>query len=147
MPASGEVWSHPNFYVDGATGESLTKYLLVLAVRPDGDIVYRLLTSRDYNRVIAPACVQSGDRPGYYLGVPQPGGTLKRPTWLDLREVESDYDSADFKRLSQTGVLRMIHAVPLELLCPALSCAAYAQDTTKAQKGHIMQSRASLGCA
>jgi hypothetical protein len=119
---------------------------LVLAVRADGDIVYRLLTSREYHRVREPACVQSGDRPGYFMGIPQPVGALNRATWLDLREVEDDYDSVEFRKLEKASVLEKVHTVPLDVLCPALSCAAYAQDTTRAQKNCIMQSRASLGC-
>lgn len=146
MPVVGEVWAHRNFYTDGETGELLTKYLLVLAVRADGDIIYRLLTSRAYNRVPEPTCVQSGDRPGYFLSVPQPTGQLNRPTWLDLREIEDDYDAAVFDRLKNDETLQQIHAIPPAELCHALLCAAYAQDTTRAQKNHIMNARAAMGC-
>lgn len=50
MPAVGEIWRHAQFYPDPDTGELLPKFLLVLAVRGDGDVVYRLLTSRAHGR-------------------------------------------------------------------------------------------------
>ena len=147
MPAVGEVWAHPDYYVDPDTGESLTKYMLILAVNPaNGDLIFRLLTSRDYNRPNVPACIHSGDRPGFYLGVPQPQGTLCKDTWLDLREQEDDFDARDFARMAAIGKLALIHTLAKNLLCHALMCAAYAQDTTKGQTRHIMNTRDTLGC-
>lgn len=146
MPSVGEVWSHKDFYTDGSTGELLTKFLLVLAIRPDGDIVYRLLTSREYNRTRAPACLHDGDRPGFYLGIPQPAGMLNKDTWLDLRE-EEDFDAKKFSDFTAAGILQQVHVIDAAHLCPALACAAYAQDTTKSQKNHIMAAREALRCA
>jgi len=145
MPTVGDVWSHKDFYVDSATGEFLTKYLLVLAVRPDGDIVYRLLTSREYNRTKAPTCHHEGDRPGFYLSIPQPTGLLNKETWLDLRE-EEDFDAKKFSDFAAASILQQVHMISIEQLCPALRCAAYAQDTTRSQKNHIMAARAALSC-
>lgn len=146
MPAPGEVWRHAAFYADANTGAPLTKHLLVLAIRPDRDIVYRLLTSQQYHRTSSPACCHDGDRPGYYLGIPQPGGILWKETWLDLRELEEDYDALAFSKLAATGQLSHIHTFSSAELCPALLRAAYAQDTTSAQKRHIMKTRADLKC-
>ena len=146
MPAVGEVWKHLDFYTDGETGEPLPKYLLILAIRPDGDIVHRLLTSRPYNRLEDPACSHDEDRPGYYFGVLQPLGELRKKTWLDLRELSDDYDKRDFDTFTKNAVLTLVHAIPVASLCPALSCAAYAPDTTRKQKDYIMNARAALKC-
>ena len=147
MPSVGEVWKHLNFYTDGETGELLPKYLLVLSVRANGDVVYRLLTSREYNRVRDPACYHDGDRPGYFLGIPQPNGSLNLPTWLDLREIEDDYDARDFASAIQRADLVPVCTIAHGILCPALHCAAYAQDTTRSQKDQIMLSRQALNCS
>lgn len=146
MPAVGEVWEHAGFYTDKATGAPLTKHLLVLAIRPDGDIVFRLLTSQVYNRPTNPACIQDGDRPGYFLAIPQPGGKLWKDTWLDLREMEDDFDSLIFERRVQQQQLGLVHKFSDQVMCSALACAAYADDTTKKQKQHIMDARALLNC-
>lgn len=146
MPSVGEVWKHLDFYTDGETGELLPKYLLILAIRPDGDIVHRLLTSRFYNRSDKLACDHNGDRPGYFLGVLQPAGDLNKKTWLDLRELSEDYDALQFAKLSNGLILTHVHTILPEVLCPALSCAAYAPDTTRRQKDYIMNARATLGC-
>lgn len=147
MPAVGEVWKHLDFYTDGETGELLPKYLLILAIRPDGDIVHRLLTSRPYNRVEDPACSHDEDRPGYFLGVLQPAGELGKKTWLDLRELSEDYDKREFDKCIKNTILTCVHSIPVDILCLALGCAAYAPDTTRKQKDYIMNARAVLGCA
>jgi hypothetical protein len=147
VPAVGEVWKHLDFYTNGETGELLPKYLLILAIRPDGDIVHRLLTSRPYNRVEDPACSHDEDRPGYFLGVLQPAGELGKKTWLDLRELSEDYDKREFDQCIKNTILTRVHTIPVDILCPALGCAAYAPDTTRKQKDYIMNARAVLGCA
>jgi hypothetical protein len=147
VPAVGEVWKHRDFYTDRDTGELLPKYLLVLAIRPDGDVVHRLLTSRPYNRVEDSACSHDDDRPGYFLGVLQPGGDLRLKTWLDLRELSDDYDKRDFDNFVASAKLTHAHTIPPEIMCLAMNCAARAPDTTRNQKDHIMRARDSLGCA
>lgn len=145
MAAVGDVWKHRNFYTDRETGELLPKYLLILAVHANGDITYRLLTSREYNRVTAPACVQEGDRPGYYIGIPMSVAPLNLPTWLDLRETD-DFDGKSFQAKVTASVLTLMFTLDTVILCPAMACASYAQDTTKAQKNHIMTARQTLSC-
>src|SRR5471030_2826969 len=105
----GDVWKHSQFYKDATTGELLPKYLLILAVRPDGDLVYRLLTSQAHQRPQAPACDKDGIHPGYFLGTPTPAGALCKPTWLDLREIE-DFDARDFEALTKKNILTLITA-------------------------------------
>ncbi|WP_139174719.1 hypothetical protein [Janthinobacterium lividum] len=143
MPALGEVWKHSHFYRDANTGEMLPKYLLILAVRPDGDLVYRLLTSQAHQRPHAPACDKDGVHPGYYLGTPMPMGVLCKPTWLDLREIE-DFDARDFALLTKQNVLTLVHTFHKSILYPALECAAYAPDTTPRQSKYIMTARGTL---
>ena len=146
MPAVGEVWKHENFYTDPHTGRPLPKYLVVLAVHPlSKDITYKLLTSRERDHVKVPACMQDGDRPGFYIGIPLPLPPLDLETWVDLREAE-DFDDVDFQKKVGNGVLTHIFNLDPARLCPALSCAAYAQDTTKAQKNQIMAAKEKLGC-
>lgn len=145
MVAVGEVWKHVDFYTDSDTAELLPKYLLILAVHANKDITYRLLTSRPYNRVAVPACDHNEDRPGYYIGVPQPNPPLNKETWVDLRETD-DFDALDFQKKVDNSVLTRVYNLDPAILCPTMSCAAYAQDTTKAQKNHIMQARQALGC-
>ena len=41
----GQIYRHDRFYKN-ENGEWQTKYLLVLTGSPDGDVVFRLLTSR-----------------------------------------------------------------------------------------------------
>jgi hypothetical protein len=146
MVSVGEVWEHLGFYADKETGDPLTKYLLVLAIRPDGDIVFRLLTSQEYNRPNDPACIKSGDRPGFFLGIPQPGGKLWKNTWLDLREIEDDFDALTFERRVNQKQIILTHRFSDAVMCTALSCAAYAEDTTRNQTKHIMNARAALKC-
>jgi hypothetical protein len=93
----GDVWRHSDYYKDKDTGKPLPKYLLVLSVRTDGDIVYRLLTSRQNSRPTDPVCYHGTPYPGYYLGIPMPSGLLNSETWLDLRELSEDFDSLDFE--------------------------------------------------
>ena len=45
----GQIYRHDRFYKN-ENGEWQTKYLLVLTGSPDGDVVFRLLTSRAHGR-------------------------------------------------------------------------------------------------
>ena len=146
MPAVGEIWRHAHFYPDPDTGELLPKFLLVLAVRGDGDVVYRLLTSRAHGRPTIPPCNHNPPYPSFFLGVITPGGQLPLDTWLDLREVEDDYDALEFAEDAGKGVLTFVDNLPLHVLCAALACAAYAPDTLKRQKNSIMDAKQALGC-
>lgn len=146
MPVVGEIWRHARFYPDPDTGELLPKFLLVLAVRGDEDVVYRLLTSRAHGRPMIPPCNHNPPYPSFFLGVITPGGQLPLDTWLDLREIEDDYDAREFADDVDVGVLTFVERLPLPVLCAALACAAYAPDTLKRQKNSIMDAKQALGC-
>lgn len=146
MPVVGEIWRHASFYTDQDTGESLPKFLLVLAMHGNGDVVYRLLTSRPHGRPTAPPCNHNAPYPSHFLGILTPEGPLHLNTWLDLREVEDDFDALEFARGIRNQILALVYKLPIELLCPALACAAYAPDTSKRQKNSIMNARQALGC-
>ena len=146
MPTVGEFWRHAHFYPDPDTGELLPKFLLVLAVRSDGDVVYRLLTSRARGRPMIPPCNHNPPYPSFFLGVITPGGQLLLDTWLDLREVEDDYDALEFAEDVGNGALTFVDNLPLNVLCAVLACAAYAPDTLKRQKNSIMDAKQALGC-
>lgn len=142
MAAVGEVWRHDRFYLDRTTGEMLTKYMMVLAVR-GGDIVVRLLTSRRNGRSVMPECSHADPYPGHYLGVL--GGELAKDSWLDLRSLD-DFDVAYFYNKQQAGQMEHVHTLNGPALCSALLCAANADDTTRRQRDAIFDSRYRLGC-
>lgn len=146
MPTPGDVWSHASFYRHDETNEPLRKFLLILALRADGDVVYRLLTSRQHGRPTNPTCFHGAPYPGFYLGVPMVGGLIGCETWLDLREMEDDFDAVHFRQLAVAGVLTLVHTMLGREFCSSLSCAANAQDTTKRQRNAILDARQSLNC-
>lgn len=137
----GEVWAHDAYYLDGDTFRK--KYLLALAVLPGGDVVYRLLTSRQNSRPTDPACFHGLPYPAYYLGVL--GRGLDKDSWLDLRECE-DLDSYEFSKLYREGVLWHVGLLTKEQLCEALACVANADDTTGRQRRALLDSRTAIGC-
>jgi hypothetical protein len=139
MMKIGEVWSHDAYYLDG--DEFKKKYLLALAVMPDGDIVYRLTTSRQLSRPTHPPCYHGDPYPGFYLGVL--GNGLDKESWLDLRECE-DMDSYEFAKLYREGAIGRVTSLHTELFISALDCAANAQDTTKRQRNAMLASKDAL---
>lgn len=133
MPNPGEIWRDSEYYPDAETGEFLPKFLLVVGVRPaDGDVVYKLLTSKAHGRPQEPTCFHGFPYPGYFLGI------LRTPllplnTWVDLRESE-EYDRRDFDRFQQRGRLDYVHTLPQETFIDAARCVAGAPDTLKRQR-------------
>ena len=63
----GQIYRHDRFYKN-ENGEWQTKYLLVLTGSPDGDVVFRLLTSRAHCRRENPRCYHGDPYPGFFLG-------------------------------------------------------------------------------
>lgn len=137
----GEIHHHRRFYADRETGELRGKFLLVLAVTHGGDIVVRLLTSRQHGRPKTPPCFQGDPYPGFHFGVL--GGPLNRETWLDLRPAD-DIDPFMAERDRRKGDLELTSAIPHALLRPAAECVAGARDTTRAQERAIRDFLASL---
>jgi len=130
----GEIHFRRNFYADPDTGEMRGKYLLVLAHLPGGDIVFRLLTSRPHGRPETPRCYHGDPYPSFFLGIP--GGSLDRPTWVDLRGSD-DYDSASALRDGKQGILTPTSTLDALTLREVLACVAAANDTTRLQERAI----------
>jgi hypothetical protein len=138
----GRVYRHARYYRDAA-GDWKVKYLLVLAGTPGSDVVYRLLTSRAHGRPRSPPCWHGDPYPGFYLG--RLGGPLSADSWLSLQQAD-DFDGPAFLAALRDGLLAQVADLPLALLCPAMDCAATADDTTRQQEGCIRDARTVLGC-
>jgi hypothetical protein len=137
---SGEIYRIPDFYLDPDTGELRSKYLLVLAIYPHGDLVARLLTSRRHGRPENPACFQGTPYPGFFLGVP--GAPLTEPTWIDLRAFE-DIDGLDMaNRIAHGATLTL--SLPQRLLMDVMVCVAGADDTTRGQEEALRDALAKM---
>lgn len=130
----GEIHLHRRFYADPETGELRGKFLLALAITRSGDIVVRLLTSRQHGRPKSPPCFHGDPYPCFYFGVL--GGRFARESWLDLRAAD-DIDPFLGQRAHKKGDLDLVTALPLDLLRPAAECVAGALDTTRAQEQAI----------
>lgn len=136
MIKAGEVWSYDAYYLDG--DEFKRKYLLALFVAASGDVVHRLLTSRQHGRPMDPSCFHGMPYPGFYLGIL--GNELGKESWLDLRECD-DMDSYEFAKLFREGVLKHIGTLKSDQFRDALDCAANADDTTRRQRSAILDAK------
>jgi len=141
--APGQIYRHNRFYRD-SVGQWQTKYLVVLTGTPDGDVVFRLLTSRAHGRPEQPPCYHGNPYPSFYLGYL--GGALTAKSWLDLRRYD-DYDGISFAANLTARDLSLVATLPQEILCQALDCAANADDTTRQQERLIRDQRAALRCS
>ena len=137
----GDIYRDEAFYLETSTGELKPKYLLILAAPGNDDIVFRLLTSRAHGRPETPPCYHGRPYGGYFLGVP--GSPLTEKTWIDLRPSD-DLDPAEFHRREKSGVLALVHTLPIEILMAVLECAAGADDTTRHQERHLRDTLAAL---
>ena len=137
----GYVYRHSEFYVDQVTGELKPKFLVFLALTPGGDIVARLLTSRQHGRPEKPPCYQGHPYPGFYLRVL--GGRLTTKSWVSLGYLE-DLDSTRTSALLRKGVLTEESPVPHDGVRPLLECVAGADDTTQRQERAIRDQLARL---
>jgi len=125
----GWVYRHDAFYLDREAGELKAKFLVALAHTPAGDVVARLLTSRQHSRPEAPPCFHGDPYPGFFLGVP--GGRLAVRTWVDLRALDNLDEDAVALRIRK-GVISAELAIPPATMRPLLECVAAANDTTPA---------------
>lgn len=133
---AGTILRHASFYADPQTGELKSKFLLVLTTTGGGDVVWRLLTSRQYGRPEEPRCYHGDPYPGFYLGVIDTSAGLGKKSWLDLHPLD-DGDGIDVAKLLNAGMLTVATTIPEVLLRAALECAAAADDTTLAQERAI----------
>jgi hypothetical protein len=137
----GTIYRHAAFYIHPETGEIKPKFLVALARNSAGDIVARLLTSRQHGRREHPPCFHGDPYPGYFLGIP--GGRLTQKTWVDLRQLD-DLDNDAVTRLLRKRVLTAEIGLPMELLLDLMECVAGAEDTTRLQEHSIRDELARL---
>lgn len=130
---AGDIYRDTRFYVD-PNGELKPKFLLVLAVPGNGEIIARLLTSRSHGRPEDPPCFHGMPYGGYFLGIP--GNSLTLKTWVDLRSLP-DLDATDFRTGVSNGSIIRAATLAIPLLCDVLACVAAADDTTKQQERYI----------
>ena len=139
----GTILHHSGFYADRETGELKPKFLFVLATTASGDVIWRLLTSRQYGRPEQPPCCHDDPYPGFYLGVIDTSARLGKKSWLDLRPLD-DGDGIEVAKLLDKGVLTIETSISGDPLHAALECAAAADDTTRAQERVIRDQLAGL---
>lgn len=141
--ASGTILRHSAFYADCETGDLKPKFLFVLATTTGGDVVWRLLTSRQYGRPEQPPCCHDDPYPGFYLGVIDTSARLGKKSWLDLRSLDGG-DGMEVAKLLDKGVLTIATSIRGTPLHATLECAAAADDTTRAQERVIRDQLARL---
>lgn len=137
----GQLYRHDRFYLNSETGRYETKYFVVLALTPAGDVVARLLTSRAHGRPEQPPCYHGDPYPGFYLGVLGP--PLGAKSWVDLRGLE-DFDINSLQRKLKQQQINLIAALPTTTFTALLDCTANADDTTKLQESCIRNRLAAL---
>lgn len=143
----GSVWKHRAFYQDASSGHGMPKYLVVLGM-VNGDILARLLTSKEGLRSTntATPCSHDQTRPGYFLGVLTPNkDPLPANSWLDLRGLD-EIDGASWADLLTQNMLAPVLHLSAQVMCPLLTCAISAEDTTRRQAAALHASRQALGC-
>jgi hypothetical protein len=134
LPA-GTILYHPGFYADNETGELKPKFLFVLATTGAGDVIWRLLTSRQRARPEQPPCYHGDSYPGFYLGLLDTSAGLGKKSWLDLRGFD-DGDGMDVVKSLDAGELTIATTIHGGRLRAAQECAAAADDTTRARACH-----------
>ena len=143
--APGQIWRDDCYYLDAQTGECRRKYLLVLAVSPDGaDAVTAVFTSRSHGLATDPACSVGPPRAGHFVGTP--GGALGKSTWVDFSSLQT-LDGQDLARHLRSG-RKTLQALRLDdaLFCAVLRCALQCDDLTGRQARWIGDAAAHLGC-
>jgi len=137
----GQLYRHSHFYFSAETGRHESKYFVVLAFTPAGDVIARLLTSRSHGRPEQPPCYHGDPYPGFYLGVLGP--PLGAKSWVDLRSLE-DFDISSLQRKLGQQQISLITALPTITFTALLDCVANADDTTKLQENSIRNQLAAL---
>ena len=141
MPLAGEVYHYPAYVFPD--GEQANKFVVLLGQISGGDWILGRTTSRQRGRPMNPPCNQSEHFPSFYLG--PLNGIFLAQTWLVLDRLD-DHDQTDFVGAIRSGAVELVGALPLQLLCAALSCARGAEDTTQFQAEAMSDLRAALGC-
>lgn len=143
-PVPGQIWRDDCYYLQADTGECRSKYVLVLALAKDGDLITAVFTSKSNGLPELPLCFMGPPRAGFFVGAP--GGVLTRPTWVDFSSLQ-DLDRQDFSTLQKQGRLHLIpKSLPPNLLCGVLRCILGFEDLTGRQGRIIADLAASLAC-
>lgn len=143
-PLPAQVWRDDCYYLDLETGECQPKYVLVLVVGDDGDLVTSVFTSKAHGLTEDPACCHGPPRSGYFVGAP--GGVLTRPTWVEFSSVQ-DVDARDFRLWQAQGRVNLLpRLLPPELFCGVLRCLLGSDDVTGRQARAIGDLAATLAC-
>lgn len=137
----GEIYGHDRFYRDAADGQFKRKFILILVVAKDRDVVARLLTSRAHGRPESPPCFHGDPYPSYFLGVL--GEPLSAISWVDLRGFD-DLDADEFGVALKKGSADLVTSIQGSVLAQVLDCTARAQDTTRRQETLIRDALANL---
>lgn len=111
------------------------KFMLVLGTCAGNDVVFRLLTSKQYGRPTEPPCYHGHPYPSYYLGVL--GDPLFKESWLTLGPQE-DYDGVDFENACKARELQPVGQLPRERLAAILECVAESDDVTGRQRAGLL---------
>jgi len=135
----GDILAHDTYYMDG--GVFKRKYLVVLSIHAHGDMIYRLLTSRQHGRARHPPCYRWLPYPGFYLGIIC--GELPKESWVDLRECD-DMDKIEYSKLKNEGILRRFHALPTPQLSAVIEFCVFAEETTPRQQQVLMLAKQAL---
>lgn len=140
----GQIWRDDCYYLDSTTGECRPKYVLILAIAQDGDLLAAAFTSKSHGLSESPQCSIGPPRAGYFVG--QPGGVLVRPTWLDFSSVQ-DVDAPDFRRWRQQNRINLLpRPLPRALFCGVLRCLLGWDDLTGRQARLVGDLAAAVGC-
>lgn len=143
-PVPGQIWRDDCYYLDPETGECQPKYLLVLVVGRDGDLVTAVFTSKSHGLPEDPACCHGPPRAGYFVG--SPGGVLTRPTWVDFNSLQ-DVDWYDFQLWQRQGRVNLLpRPLPQDLFCGVLRCLLGFDDITGRQARALGDLVALLRC-
>lgn len=128
---AGQIYRDHQFYCDIESGELLPKLFVVLAFDQAGDVIARLLTSRQNARPQNPRCFHGLPYPGFFVGVLC--HDIPKPSWLDLRALE-EFDRTKLNERLSSGLVELVFTMPQDMLLEALDCAARADDTTIRQE-------------
>lgn len=143
-PRPAQIWRDDCYYLDRSSGQGKPKYLLIIALHADGDVVTAVFTSKSHGLLESPACSHGPPRAGYFVGTP--GGVLTKPTWVDFSSLQ-DVDSHDFRRWQgQQRVSLLPRALSATLFCGVLRCLQGHQDTTGRQQRLIGDLIGAVGC-
>jgi hypothetical protein len=139
------LWCDSQYYLDQHTGEYKRKYMLILAIGPNGDdALAAVLTSKANGLREDPACDPGPPRAGYYIGIP--GSGLTKQTWIDFSSV-SDEDAFEFKKQVSNGrITPETLVLPASTFCGVLRCLSRSEDINNRQHKWLAATIDSHGC-